>query len=146
MRIESNSFKNFSDIPAKYTCDGENISPPLRFSDVPEGAQELVLIIDDPDAPNGDWVHWLVYGIDPKTDAIGEGAVPVNSLQGKNTRENEAYGGPCPPSGTHRYFFKLYAIDKKIEPAKIMNKQDLENAMKGAILEKATLIGLYKRK
>jgi len=146
MLIKSSAFENFSNIPEKFTCDGENISPPLRFFDIPQGTEELVLIVDDPDAPGGDWVHWLVYGIDPKTDGIEEGAVPNNSIQGKNTREKEAYGGPCPPSSTHHYFFKLYAINKRIESTKVMNKTDLENAIKGVILEKATLIGLYKRK
>lgn len=146
MHIRSDAFENFSNIPEKYTRDGENISPPLRFFDVPSEAQELVLIVDDPDAPGGDWVHWLVYGIDPKTDFFDEGTIPNNSKQGKNTRGEEGYGGPLPPSGTHRYFFKLYAINKHIENIENTNKIDLENAMKGAILEKATLIGLYKRK
>lgn len=146
MRIQSDAFENFTHIPDKFTCDGENVSPPLRILEVPENAQELALIVEDPDAPGGNWVHWIVYSINPNTTFIAEDTIPINSMVGINTGGEERYEGPCPPSSMHRYVFKLYVLNRKIGLKNNVNKSDLENAMKGAILEKATLTGLYKRK
>src|SRR3990167_8451418 len=104
MKITSSAFKNNESIPSVYTCDGANINPPLEFFDVPEKTQSLVLIMDDPDAPMGTWVHWLLFNIKPDTTQIAEGSVPAGAIQAKTNRAN-SYGGPCPPSGYHRYFF-----------------------------------------
>lgn len=144
MKIISPAFESNSKIPSKYTCDGENINPPLTFSDVPEEAKSLVLIVDDPDAPMGNWTHWLAFNIDPKTIGIAENSKFSNAEEGITNFGSKGYGGPCPPSGTHRYFFKLYALDIVL----ILNNPDkeiLENAMQGHILEKAELVGLYNR-
>lgn len=144
MNISSPKFINNQTIPAKYTCDGENINPPLSFSEVPKNAESLVLIMDDPDAPTGTWVHWVVWNIDPKTTEIPENSVPASVVQGKTNREN-SYGGPCPPSGTHRYFFKLFALNKILD---ISGQTDANNLMKiidKNIIARAELIGLYKR-
>lgn len=146
MKILSQAFKNNARIPAKYTCDGENVNPPLEIHEVPGNTQSLVLIMDDPDAPiEGDWVHWLVWNINPKTTEIAENSVPTGAQQGANTRGNQNYGGPCPPSGTHRYFFKLYALDIKLDLPPSTDKVILEKAMNGHVLEQTELIGLYQR-
>jgi len=145
MKIESPAFSNQGKIPAKYTCDGENISPPLIFSEIPENTASLALIVDDPDAPAGDWVHWLLFNIDPKVEKIEEGIKPENALVGINDFNKNAYGGPCPPSGTHRYFFKVYALSKSLSLDESARKRDLEEAMEGHIIAKAELIGLYSR-
>lgn len=145
MQLKSSAFDNQGQIPSKYTCDAENISPPLTISDVPEGTQGLALIVDDPDAPVGDWVHWLVWNIDPETKEIGEGHSPAASVQGLNDFGNNDYGGPCPPSGTHRYQFKLYALDTTLDLSESSKKKDLLNAMQGHILGQSLLVGLYQR-
>ncbi len=146
MKITSPEFNNNGEIPVKYTCDGEGINPPLEFSDVPERTKELVLIMDDPDAPTGTWLHWTLWGIDPATSQIAENSVPSKAIQGKTSSGQNNYGGPCPPSGTHRYFFKLFALDTKLKLPSYSEKQDLEQAMAGNIIEQAELIGLYSRK
>lgn len=133
-------------IPVKYTCDGENVSPPLQFSDVPEGTKSIALIVDDPDAPRGDWVHWVVYGIDPATTDVPEGIVPTGGIEGVTNFKKKEYKGPCPPSGTHRYFFKMYALGSELDFKSPPTKIDLLNAMRGDILESSELIGLYTRK
>lgn len=130
-------------IPSIYTCDGENVNPPLTISEVPAGVLSLALIVDDPDAPRGDWVHWLVWDIDPATTQIAENSVP--GTQGTNDFGNAAWGGPCPPSGTHRYFFKLYALDSKLELPSTAKKADLLGAMQGHILEQTEVISTYSR-
>lgn len=145
MIIESNSFKNNEMIPAKYTCDAENIIPPLTFSGVPEEAKSLVLIVDDPDAPGGTWVHWTVWNIDPETTEIPENSVPGGAVEGTNSWGVPEYGGPCPPSGTHRYFFKLYALDITLDLGTSSTAGDIMNAIEGHILANAELIGLYER-
>lgn len=145
MKLKSSAFENNTMIPQKYTCDGENISPPLQIEGVPEGTQSLVLIVDDPDAPMGDWVHWLVWNIKADTKEIAEGQVPEGSFQGTNDFGRLDYGGPCPPSGTHRYFFKLYALDTTVNLAEGARKKDLESAIEGHVLEQTSLVGLYKR-
>lgn len=145
MQITSPVFENNQQIPAKYSCDGDNINPPLQITETPEGIQSLVLISDDPDAPSGDWVHWLIFNIDPQTSEIAENSVPQGAIEGTNSFGNTSYGGPCPPSGTHRYFFKLYALDTRLDLREDNNKQDLLKAMQNHIIDSAELIGLYQR-
>lgn len=145
MKISSPTFEHNQNIPSKYTCDGENINPPLKFLDIPENAQSLVLISDDPDAPMGTWVHWTIWNIDPKTTEILENSVPQGVVEGTTSFGNTGYGGPCPPSGTHRYFFKLYALDIMLDLPISTTVQALEKAVQGHILAQAELIGLYKR-
>lgn len=146
MTILSPAFEDNGTIPAKYTCDGMDVNPPLRIKNVPAGARSLALVVDDPDAPRGMWVHWVVWNIDPKTEEIGEDTVPKDSVQGINDFEKRDYGGPCPPSGTHRYFFKLYALDALLNFSSDAGKAGLEKAMKGHVLAQSQIVGLYKRK
>lgn len=146
MKITSPAFKHNGMIPQKFTCDGEDMNPPLAFEGVPPGAKSLALIMDDPDAPRGMWVHWVVWNIDPGTTAVGENTVPAGGKQGMNDFRKHDYGGPCPPSGTHRYFFKLYALDRTLDPGQNITKTELEAAMKNHIIGQAEMIGLYKRK
>lgn len=145
MIISSPAFENNKEIPSKYTCDGENINPSLQISKVPEGTQSLVLIMDDPDAPAGTWVHWIIWNIDPKTAEVAENSVPPGGVGGVTSFGSTGYGGPCPPSGTHRYFFKLYALDTKLDLPSEADKAQLEKAMEGHILDQAELVGLYSR-
>ena len=145
MQISSSAFRHNQNIPAKYTCDGENISPPLEFKDAPGKASTLALIVDDPDASGGDWVHWLVWNITPAVSSIPENSAPEGAIQGTTDFGNQKYGGPCPPSGTHRYFFKLYALDAKLTLPSYSTKADLLKAMEGHIITQAELIGLYSR-
>ena len=140
MKIESSAFTPRSTIPKKYTCDGKNISPPLMFSGIPKEAKSLALIMDDPDAPGGTWVHWVLWNIPAKT-SIEENAVP--GMQGLNDFKRQSYGGPCPPSGMHRYFFKVYALNATLYLGRNSKKEDLEKAMQNHILAKGELIGLY---
>ncbi|MDP6685945.1 MAG: YbhB/YbcL family Raf kinase inhibitor-like protein [Candidatus Omnitrophota bacterium] len=142
MNLKSPEFTNNSSIPKKFTCQGDDINPLLRIEGVPEEAKSLALIVDDPDAPMGMWVHWVLYNI-PIVDKIDEDSIP--GKQGINDFRREDYGGPCPPSGTHRYFFKIYALDTELGLKDGVNKKDLEKAMEGHILDKAELIGLYKK-
>ena len=146
LKIASPAFVSNGYIPARYTCDGTDISPPLEIGNIPAEAKSLTLIVDDPDAPVGMWVHWVVWNIDPATREIGEDSVPHAATQGKNDWKRNGYGGPCPPSGVHRYFFKLYALDTKLNLGAGTTKSNLEKAMEGHILAKSELIGLYKRR
>ncbi len=146
MKIISPAFENKQMIPPKYTCDGENINPPLQISSIPANTQSLALIIDDPDAPNGDWIHWLVWNINPKTQSIAENEIPKGAAQGINDFNKQNYGGPCPPSGIHRYQFKIYALDTNLNISSDSRKKDLEKAIEDHILDKDILIGLYQRK
>jgi len=146
MQIISPAFLNNQNIPSKYTCDGEGINPPLEFKEIPPNAQSLVLIVDDPDAPNGTWVHWTLWNIDPATISIAENSVPPKAIAGQTSSGQNIYGGPCPPSGTHRYFFKLYALDSKLSVTSFSFKEDLEKAMQGHIISQAELVGLYSRR
>ncbi|KKQ42276.1 MAG: hypothetical protein US59_C0012G0021 [Candidatus Levybacteria bacterium GW2011_GWB1_37_8] len=144
MKIISSAFENNSKIPAKYTCDGENVNPPLSLIDVPANAKSLVLIVDDPDAPSGTWVHWTIFNINPKVANVEEENIPSGGKEGITSFGKTGYGGPCPPSGVHRYFFKLYTLDiilNLINP----DKAALEKAMRSHILDKAELIGLHSR-
>lgn len=147
MQITSPEFEHQKQIPGKYTCDGENINPPLQFSGIPQQAKSLVLIVDDPDAPMGTWVHWIVYNIPPSITEIKENSI-LNGIEAKTSFGKTGYGGPCPPSGSHRYFFKLYALDNELQipDPKKADKKIVEEHMQGHILDKAELIGIYKRK
>ena len=145
MKISSPTFQNNSAIPKKYTCDDENTNPPLEISEVPVKAQSLVLIVDDPDAPGGTWVHWIIWDIDPKTTRIEENSVPIKAVEGTTSFGRTGYGGPCPPSGTHRYFFKLYALDTKLNLPVMASASELLRVMANHILAEAELVGLYSR-
>lgn len=145
MQLTSPAFNHQKQIPSKFTCDGENISPPLEFLDVSEQAQSLILIVDDPDAPGGTWVHWVVFNIEPRTLGVEENSKVSSGTEGINSWGNRNYGGPCPPSGTHRYFFKLYALDTLLELTETADKAAVEKAMQGHILGQAELIGLYSK-
>lgn len=143
MIIESPSFQNNGNIPSKYTCQGENVNPQLDISGIPAETKTLVLIMDDPDALMGTWDHWVVWNIKP-TASIKENSIP--GMQGTNSAGHKNYHGPCPPSGTHRYFFKLYALDSTLQIKEGSGKKDVEKSMEGHILQKSELIGLYKKK
>jgi len=145
MNLKSSAFKNMEFIPPKYTADGEDISPPLQIENVPEVAKSLVLIVDDPDAPIGNWDHWIVFNIPSGTSKIPEGETP-EGLRGTNDFGRLDWGGPAPPSGVHRYFFKLYALDTILDIKEGARKKEIEKTMKGHILAQATLIGKYARK
>ena len=139
MKVKS-VFNNNERIPEKYTCDSDNVNPPLEIISS-NNAKSFVLIVDDPDAPSGTWVHWVVFNI--KTKNIYENSVP--GIQGKNDFGKSDYGGPCPPSVTHRYFFKVYALDNELNLKEGSNKSDVEKAMKGHIIDKTELIGKYSK-
>jgi Raf kinase inhibitor-like YbhB/YbcL family protein len=149
MLIES-VFESQQPIPAKYTCDGENVSPPLKFLQIPAGAKSLVLIVDDTDAPNGTFDHWIVWNLPPNVNELTEGAEELNQLssrpkQGINGFGKSYYGGPCPPSGKpHHYHFKLYALNSALSLPESSPKHEVEKAMQGHILEHAELIGTYQ--
>lgn len=145
MKVQSPVFNHNEKIPAKYTCDGENINPPLLISDASENAQGLVLVVDDPDAPAGTFVHWTIWNINPKTAEIPENTVPIGAVEGTTSYNKPGFGGPCPPAGSHRYFFKLYALNSVLDLPASASKEDLEKAMEGHILEQAELIGFYER-
>jgi Raf kinase inhibitor-like YbhB/YbcL family protein len=151
MQITSSAFKEGEPIPAKYTCDGENISPPLAWRDAPRNTKTFALIVHDPDAPAGDWVHWVVYHIPANVTELSEHAPPTESLpngamQGRNDFKKIGYGGPCPPSGTHRYYFRLYALDADLPLHSGATRKDVENAMRGHVAAEAALIGKYMRR
>ena len=146
LQITSSAFPANGPIPSKYTCDGQSVTPPLAFSSVPARSQSLVLIVDDPDVPkslmpSGVFDHWLIWDLPADSKGFAEGA----GKGGINGMGQQGYIGPCPPDREHRYFFKLYALDKKLTGVKIANKKDLETAMEGHIIEKAELIGRYER-
>ena len=143
LSISSTAFKNNGDMPSKYSCDGEDINPSLRISGTPSGTKTLVLIVDDPDAPVGVWDHWIVWNIPADTTSISEDSVP--GVQGINSWGRTDGGGPCPPSGTHRYMFKLYALDVELDIDAESDKVDVESAMEGHILEEAQLVGKFSR-
>ena len=150
IEVKSEAFEEGGMIPKKYTCDGEDVSPPLSWTGVPEGTEALALICDDPDAPVGTWVHWVIFNIPPDTTGLSENIPPERVLesgtrQGRNDFGNIGYGGPCPPRGTHRYYFKLYALDKKVDLEPGATKDELLKAMEGHILAEGRLMGRYKR-
>jgi Raf kinase inhibitor-like YbhB/YbcL family protein len=148
MQITSSAFADNAPIPDRYTCQGDGISPPLDISGVPDGTESLVLVVDDPDAPDPAapkvvWEHWIMWNIAPSTSAVAAGTVPVGAVQGTNSWGRTDYGGPCPPIGTHRYFFKLYALDTTLALGTTAIKADVEAAMQGHVLAQAQLLGLY---
>lgn len=154
MRIESSAFPDQGNIPARYTCDSQELSPPLTWSDWPEGTQSLALIVDDPDAPDPKapqttWVHWVLYNLPTTATGLAEGiaadALPPGTRQGLNDWKHIGYGGPCPPVGRHRYVHKLYALDLQLPDLHNPTKARLEQAMRGHILAEAHLVGLYQR-
>ncbi len=151
MEIKSAAFQNSADIPRKYTCDGTDASPPLRWENAPSETKVFALIADDPDAPVGTWVHWVIYDLPAETKELAEGVKPSETLpngakQGINDFRKVGYGGPCPPVGpAHRYFFKLYALDGPTNLKPRATKQQLLEAIKGHILAEAQLMGRYKR-
>jgi hypothetical protein len=146
MKISSPAFKNNQFIPAKYTCDGENINPPLKIDGVPEGTKSLALIVDDPDAPMGVWSHWVLFNIDPSVQFIEENSVPKGAVQGINDFRKHEYGGPCPPYGApHHYHFKIYALDSRLDLPPTSSREDLLRAMQGHIIDWAKLVGIYQK-
>ncbi len=145
MELSSPAFSHDGMIPSEYTCDGADRNPPLVIRNVPAKTVSLALIVDDPDAPRGTWVHWVVWNIEPGTTEIPSSSVPEGALQGRSDFGKPVYGGPCPPSGTHRYFFKLYALGTSPALKTGATKAQLEEAMKGHILGKAELVGRYRR-
>jgi len=147
-KLTSPAFKDSEPIPEQYTCRGDNVNPPLNITDVPSQAKSLALIMHDPDAVSGDFVHWLMWDIQPSTQSIGANSVPVGAVQGVTIFRSNIYGGPCPPAGTgtHRYIFELYALDSQIGLKSDTNREQLREAMKDHILEQATLTGLVTSK
>jgi len=150
MKMTSPVFEEGAAIPGKYTCDGVNVSPPLSWTSVPEGAESLALIFDDPDAPFRTWVHWVIFNLPVDSGGLPENVPPDEKLkngakQGTNDFRRIGYGGPCPPGGTHRYFFKLYALDKILDLDAGANKKQLIKAIKGHILAESQLVGRYTR-
>lgn len=152
LQITSPAFPHDGEIPAKYTCQGDDIAPPLQWTGVPADARSLVLIVDDPDAPDPaapkmTWVHWLLYNLPPDTSGLPEGAspadLPAGTGEGLNDWKRTGYGGPCPPIGRHRYFHKLYALDSMLEGLVKPTKAQLEAAMQGHILDQTELVGTY---
>ncbi len=154
LSLNSGVFNEGGVVPSKYTCEGDDVAPPLEWDGVPENAQSLVLIVDDPDAPDPDaprmtWVHWVVYNLPPDVRGLPEGAMadmlPVGTKQGLNDWKNIGYGGPCPPIGRHRYFFKLYVLDTILENLSSPTKVEVEAAMQGHVIAQAELVGTYKK-
>jgi Raf kinase inhibitor-like YbhB/YbcL family protein len=152
--IESSKFENGAAIPAIYSCQGDDISPPLKWSGIPAGTQSLALIVHDPDVPGPDkpvriWVHWVLYNMPPETTALAEHMIsarlPTGTLEGRNDWNRTGYGGPCPPTGRHRYFFKLYALDTVLADLHKPDKDQLEKAMLGHVIAAAELVGTYQK-
>ncbi len=145
MKLMSEDFENGGMIPSEMTCDGRDISPELSISGIPKGAKSLALIMDDPDAPSGTFVHWVVWNIPPSIERVERGMEP-EGVQGRTGFGGRGYRGPCPPSGTHRYFFKVYALDDEIILREGSSKGELEEAMEEHIIAKAELMGKYSRR
>ena len=145
MKITSSAFQEGAIIPSKFTCDGADTSPPLQIADVPSGAKSLALIVDDPDAPSGLFTHWMVWNISPQTNIIGEGSTP-QGVQGTNDFGKSGYGGPCPPSGMHRYYFKIFALDKTLDLPPGAKRKELDKAMNGHVIAQGQLMGRYSKK
>ena len=144
MKIGSSAFSEGGNIPSKFTCDGADLSPPLQIEGVPSGAKSLVLIVDDPDAPSGLFTHWMIWNIDPKTNSIPEGN-SSNGAAGKNDFGKSGYGGPCPPSGTHRYYFRVFALDRPLDLKPGAKRKELDAAMKGHVIGQGEYMGRYAR-
>jgi Raf kinase inhibitor-like YbhB/YbcL family protein len=150
IKVTSAAFNEGQPIPRQYTCDGVNVSPPLEWSGVPKTAKTIAIIADDPDAPAGTWVHWVLYNLPAENIGFVENVpatenLKVGGFQGKNDFEKIGYGGPCPPSGTHRYFFKMYAVDGELALKAGANGAELEKALQGHIVSQGQLMGTYRR-
>jgi Raf kinase inhibitor-like YbhB/YbcL family protein len=145
MKITSPAFQQGGNIPPKFSCDGGNTSPPLQFSNVPLAAKSLVLIVDDSDAPSGSFTHWAIWNISPQTTAIAEGSAP-KGVPGTNDFGRSGYGAPCPPSGAHRYNFKVFALDRQLDLPSGARRGQLDAAIKGHVLAESELMGRYSRK
>jgi Raf kinase inhibitor-like YbhB/YbcL family protein len=147
VKVESPAFENHKQIPRKYTCEGENVSPPIVFRDLPRGTKSIALVMDDPDAPSGTFDHWIIWNLSPDTKTLNESSHVSN--EGKNGFRKIGYGGPCPPPGKpHHYHFKAYALDKTFTDAELpkgSSKEKLEEAMQKHILGQAELVGIYQR-
>lgn len=153
MKLSSTAFEHQAEIPAKYTCEGDDLSVPLSWSGVPEAANSLLLIVDDPDAPDPDapkmtWVHWVLYDLPPDSSGLAEGVtqLPPGTREGTNDWKRTGYGGPCPPIGRHRYFHKLYALDVILGDLGVPDKAAVEQAMEGHVLEQVELLGTFQKK
>ncbi|MFS8907342.1 YbhB/YbcL family Raf kinase inhibitor-like protein [Synechococcus sp. OH2] len=151
LQLTSSAFAPSQPIPSRYTCEGEDLSPPLTWSGAPVGTQSFALTMDDPDAPRGTFVHWVVYNLPASVTSLPEGIrsdsdLPQGAVHGQNSWGRNSYGGPCPPSGTHRYFFTLYALDRQLALAPGATKEALLQAMTGHILAQAQLMGTYQRR
>lgn len=144
VKVTSSVFQEGANIPSKFSCDGANSSPPLQISDVPSEAKSLVLIVDDPDAPSGLFTHWIVWNISPQTSTIAEGSVP-KGVQGISDFGKSGYGGPCPPSGTHRYYFKIFALDRELDLPFGARRGQLDAAIKGHVIAQGELMGRYSK-
>lgn len=145
MKITSSAFQEGANIPSKFTCDAGNTSPPLQIAGVPTGAKSLALIVDDPDAPSGLFTHWMIWNISPQTNAVTEGNMPKGVL-GTNDFGRSDYGGPCPPSGMHRYYFRIFALDRELDLPSGAKRSQLDAAMKGHVVAQGELMGRYSRK
>lgn len=145
MNLSSPAFGQSQAIPKIYTCDGQDISPPLLISGVPETAKSLALIVNDPDAPSGNWVHWTVWNLPADTAQVQAAQLPEGAMEGQTDFGTAGYGGPCPPSGSHRYFFQLFALDSALDLSAKADAKALEMAMDGHIVDKAGLVGVYSR-
>jgi hypothetical protein len=145
MKVTSSAFQQGGNIPPKFTCDSGDTSPPLQIAEVPSGAKSLVLVVDDPDAPSGLFTHWIVWNIPPQTNAITEGNAP-KGVHGTNDFGKSGYGGPCPPSGTHRYYFKIFALDRELDLPPGTKRSQLDAALKGHVVAQGELMGRYSRK
>lgn len=143
MKISSLAFEDDTEIPSTYAYHGQNFSPPLEWSDVPEGTQSLALVVDDPDASAGVWTHWMVWNIPPGVDHMEAGKLPAGALEGTNSSEKREYDGPAPPSGTHHYRFKLYALDTVLNLPQSTHREEFERAIMHHILSQIQLVGLY---
>lgn len=147
LRLKSSAFVDGSEIPSKYTCEGSDVSPALSWSKPPASTRSLALVMDDPDAPRGTWVHWIVVDLPGQTTSLPEGGpLPPGARSGTNSWNRTGYGGPCPPSGRHRYFFKLYALDTALTQLATPTKEQLERAIEGHIVAQAQLMGTYQKK
>lgn len=145
MSITSKAFVDRGRIPSIYTCDGEDINPPLEFHDIPEDAISLVLIVEDPDSVGKKWTHWVVFNINPHTTVIHEDSVPLDATETVTDFGKMGYGGPCPASGTHRYCFRLFALDISLDTNEDITRDEIDEMLSGHVLEQAELIGLYSR-
>jgi len=144
IQLTSSAFQNNQTIPREYTCNGKNTNPPLTIKGVPSGTISLVLIVDDPDAPRKVWSHWVVWNLPKETDLIAPGVLPSKAVVGQNDFKNQRYDGPCPPSGTHHYHFKIYALNSWLNLDSRATREDLEKAIEGKILGWGELIGTYR--